>query len=285
MKTVEASGRLKLAAIDLDGTLLAPDLQISRANLEALQVLHDGGIQIVIASGRHYLSVRPILENLPLVDWIVTCQGGEVSNRERTEVLGRSFMPRAEVEVALAQAAKFDLSPIVYATNEVLIGELPNDNIAFYEYLSGLKPRRVSRAALTETNAFKVIGIGTASQIASAMAAPPVASIEQVQTHSRIAEFMPRTISKASGLQLLASRLGISPAEVVAFGDADNDIALFKWAGLSVAMAHGWPGAKRSATMISTAGPPETALARAIEMVLQTPATRAGNSHRATGAP
>jgi hydroxymethylpyrimidine pyrophosphatase-like HAD family hydrolase len=44
---------------------------------------------------------------------------------------------------------------------------------------------------------------------------------------------------------------------------------MFQWAGVSVAMAHGWPIAKQSATMIAAAGAPETALARDIEAILQ----------------
>jgi hydroxymethylpyrimidine pyrophosphatase-like HAD family hydrolase len=66
----------------------------------------------------------------------------------------------------------------------------------------------------------------------------------------------------------LAEHLGISTAETVAFGDADNDIPLFEWAGVSVAMPHGWPTAQRHATAIGPEGPPETALARAVDLAL-----------------
>jgi hydroxymethylpyrimidine pyrophosphatase-like HAD family hydrolase len=79
---------------------------------------------------------------------------------------------------------------------------------------------------------------------------------------------MPSGITKATGLQSLATHLKISPADAVVFGDADNDIPMFQWAGLSVAMAHSWPTAIANASLTSAAGPPETALARAINNIL-----------------
>ena len=52
------------------------------------------------------------------------------------------------------------------------------------------------------------------------------------------------------------------------FGDVENDIPMFEWAGVSVAMAHGWPLALRKAKCVAPDGVPETALARAVDLVL-----------------
>ena len=56
---------------------------------------------------------------------------------------------------------------------------------------------------------------------------------------------------------------------VVAFGDGENDVPMFEWAGMSVAMPHGWPLALARAKLIAPAGPPETALARGVDLILQ----------------
>jgi HAD superfamily hydrolase (TIGR01484 family) len=55
---------------------------------------------------------------------------------------------------------------------------------------------------------------------------------------------MPAEVSKGSALATLALRLGIPPATAVVFGDGENDIPMFEWAGMSVAMPHGWPLAR-----------------------------------------
>jgi hypothetical protein len=82
-------------------------------------------------------------------------------------------------------------------------------------------------------------------------------------------EFMPADVSKGSALATLALRLGIQPAAAVVFGDGDNDIPMFEWAGMSVAMPHGWPLARAKAKLVAPEGPPETALARGVDLILQ----------------
>jgi hypothetical protein len=89
-----------------------------------------------------------------------------------------------------------------------------------------------------------------------------------VRTNVRFLEFMPASVSKGSALTLLALRLGIAPSAAVAFGDGENDIPMFDWAGASVAMAHGWPAAIRQAKWVAPNGPVETAFARGVELVL-----------------
>ena len=72
-------------------------------------------------------------------------------------------------------------------------------------------------------------------------------------------------------LQLSCSITCIFSADwvAVAFGDGENDVPMFDWAGMSVAMPHGWPLALARAKLIAPADPPETALARGVELILQ----------------
>jgi Cof subfamily protein (haloacid dehalogenase superfamily) len=267
MTETSKKSRMKLAAIDLDGTLLGPDLAVSPENLRAVRALQEHGIEVVIASGRHYLSIRQFLAALPEVRWIVSVQGGEISNRERDLILARNFMGKPGVEAALDEAGKLGATPIAYGVDGIYTTVPPNDDLAFYESLSGMAPVQSSRASLSRVPIFKVIWAGTPEQVTAFMAGPG-AGLRGVRTHGRIVEFMPEGISKASGLETLAAHLKISKREAVAFGDADNDIPMFRWAGLSYAMAHGWPEAIAGASRTSPAGPPETALARAIDAML-----------------
>ncbi len=100
--------------------------------------------------------------------------------------------------------------------------------------------------------------------------------LQVVQTGERFLEIMPQATTKSSGLSALARHLGVRASETLVFGDGDNDVPMFRWAGLSVAMPHGWPAALRAASRIAPVGPPETALARSVhwlfsEGLLETP--------------
>ena len=77
MKTIRNIRSVRLAAIDLDGTLLGPDLKISTENRSAVRRLADAGLEVVLASGRHYRAILPYALQLPEVKWIVSSQGGE----------------------------------------------------------------------------------------------------------------------------------------------------------------------------------------------------------------
>src|SRR3954464_4077667 len=90
----------RLAAVDLDGTLLGPDLQISTENKDALRRLQDAGASVVLASGRHYQSMIPFAREIPGVAWILSAQGGEVSDLERKKILFQRFLERSLAQQA-----------------------------------------------------------------------------------------------------------------------------------------------------------------------------------------
>ena len=260
--------KFKLAAIDLDGTLLGPTQLISEENVRAVQDLQAAGTQVVLASGRHYDSMRKYAEILHGVQWIVSSQGGEVCDLERKTVLCRKFLRGAEVERTLEQGRSLGFSTVAYTVEEVFTESAWDDGLDFYVDLAGLKPVVIERAELLKRDIFKVIWIGTTEGLTKAAEEMPATSIQVVRTHKRFLEFMPADVSKGMALEVLASRLGIDASEAVVFGDGENDIPMFEWAGTSVAMPHGWPLALKKATRVAPEGADETALARAVEMVL-----------------
>ena len=93
------------------------------------------------------------------------------------------------------------------------------------------------------------------------------ATVQRVRTHARLLESMPTAVSKATALKIVAKRLGVTSGEAIAFGDGDNDVPLFEWCGVSVAMSHGWPAAIAAASHITPEGDAETALARGVDMM------------------
>ena len=64
-------------------------------------------------------------------------------------------------------------------------------------------------------------------------------------------EIMPKHVSKASALWKICGRLGISMNEVMAFGDAQNDLKMLQQVGIGVAMGNAMDEAKYAATVIT----------------------------------
>lgn len=264
------SSQFKLAAIDLDGTLLGPDHAISPANAEAVRRLQAAGAQVILASGRHYNSMRKYVEALRGVQWVVSCQGGELSNADRTTVLNRQFLSAADVKQTMEAGRAHGFTAVAYAVEGIFSDAKWDAEMDFYTELAGHRPVSQTSEALFARPMFKVIWMGdpaALSRLAIESIVPP--QVQAVRTNARFMEFMPADVSKASALNILARHFGIRPAETVVFGDGENDIPMFDWAGTSVAMPHGWPLAIQRAKFVAPDGPAETALARAVDMVLQ----------------
>ncbi|HEY3915723.1 MAG TPA: Cof-type HAD-IIB family hydrolase [Verrucomicrobiae bacterium] len=260
---------IKLAAIDLDGTLLGPDRKISAANAKAIRRLQSAGVRVVLASGRHYHNMRRYAEELEEVQWVASCQGGELCDTRREEILCREFLPLAMGREIVAKGRSLGLSPIVYTVDDILTDCEWNANVQFYAELSGRAPRVTRSDNLAAGPMFKVIWIGEPHQIETAVKLDNAAdaAVQRVRTHARLLESMPTAVSKASALKIVAKRLGVTSGEAIAFGDGDNDVPLFEWCGVSVAMSHGWPAAIAAASHITPEGDAETALARGVDMM------------------
>jgi Cof subfamily protein (haloacid dehalogenase superfamily) len=260
----------RLAAIDLDGTLLGPDREIGDDNRFAVERLAKAGLEVVLASGRHFRSMQGYARKLPEVKWVVSSQGAEVSRADRSAILARRFLREPDVRGLMEAAMQRGFSAIYYGSDHVFAPGGPREDLDAYAALSGLTPRLVSPGELLGMPVHKVLWWGRPRAIADLNSDRSLDAfgLQGVQTESRIFEFMPVETSKASALEILVADLGLTAENVVAFGDGDNDIPMFDWAGLSFAMPHGGENARARATRVAPAGPPHSAFARAVDLLL-----------------
>ncbi len=256
---------LKLAAVDLDGTLLGPDKRISPENLAALARLNAAGIEILVATGRHLTRISDYLPHIPNARWAVTCQGAAVHEIASRRPLRALHLGVAETRHLIETGRRLGLASVVYAQDLVRTTQQGEWVDLYGRYAGGL-PLRTSDDELTRLPTHKVVWLGSGQEIARLSGLPEVRRIPlyQVRSHENIYEFLPTTATKATGVAEVAELLGIRPSQVVTFGDEDNDIPMFQWAGCSFAMAHGSEGARRAARAIAPDGLPESAFARAV---------------------
>ena len=261
-----------LAAIDLDGTLFGHDGIIGSENAAALDRLVVHGYAIVLASGRHPRNMAALAAGLPMVSGIVACQGGEVADRQRTRILAQTFMQPEDVAAVVAAGLHEGFGVVAYTVD----GEhTPADGPAVdrYRRIAQTDINYLDPAALVAERVFKVMWIAPQPQLDAFLAGGgsarfQPAAADPVRSHSEVFEYGPRGVSKATGTAVLARELGVPPARVAAFGDADNDVPLFAWAGFSVAMPHAQPEVRGRATAVAPDGSPESAFARGVDLLL-----------------
>ena len=91
---------------------------------------------------------------------------------------------------------------------------------------------------------------------------------EIVVTAPELLEFNAPDATKATAVATVATHYGVAQADVVAFGDGLNDVALLRWAGCGVAVSHAQPAARDAADLVVPEGDANTSLARGIALIL-----------------
>ncbi len=263
----------KLAAIDLDGTLLNPDRQISEENKAAVAKLRANNIEVVLASGRKHEDIYRFHQELELTSPILSCHGALVKDPVTGEVISNRNIPMEIVMHLLQEAVANELSWVVYDERGV---HLCRSEYWLSEYVRRTCFDRPNICDSIEdyvfTHAEKVNWMGDEEIIRREfrrMFDMYAGKLTTVITDPDHLEFTLHGADKASGLIDLTARLGIAQEEVLAFGDSNNDVTMLSWAGLGVAMSHGTTQARLAAKMISAPGDEGASLARAVDSILQ----------------
>jgi Cof subfamily protein (haloacid dehalogenase superfamily) len=259
----------RLAAVDLDGTLLGPDKAISEQNAAAVRRLNENGAQVIIASGRRHQNSIRFQRQLQLTGPIIACQGGLIRDGESGNVIEAHFLPQTAAREIANEAGQYGVQAIYYHLDHLYVPEQNNQWIDLYESRVGERAETLpDLSQLDGRRALKIVWYG--DPVVLKKVRPEIADryhgkVDVLSTESENLEFMPRGINKAAALEKVAHEFGVPREQVLAFGDAENDLQMLAWAGMGVAMRHGNPLAIAAARMVSPAGPPETAFARAVE--------------------
>ena len=262
--------RPRLIVTDLDGTLLDASGAVSALNRAALQRAHDQGVPVVVATGRpsRWLGV---LEGLPGIHPEVVVSNGaglfHLHLRRHTVVHG--------LDASLALEVADDLRAAIPGLGFAFewgehFGCEPSVRQSEGEWLV-VAP--LAELAQRDEPVLKLLGFHDEhGSDALAERGREVIGERLTLTHSHMGEYGLLEISaagvtKASALADVCNRLGVEPADVVAFGDMPNDLPMLTWAGRGYAVAQGHP-MLRQAGLATTDGPQPEAVGRLIEALL-----------------
>ena len=244
---------VKLIATDLDGTLLGPAAQISQRSLDALHLARQAGVEVVAATGRGWHSATQVLAEARSIQHLVCSNGALLFDRLAAEIVRYdAIAPDAVGVAARAVHRAFDdigmgweLSDGTFGWDEVFL-----DHNRAIELRDG--HTRVERLPVDDPPAavLKLLvsarGLGE-EELLDRLAPHMPEDIETTASGISFVEITGRGVHKAKALQDLCDDLAITPADVVAFGDNRNDVAMLEWAGTSYAMANGHPAARAAA--------------------------------------
>ena len=269
--------RFALAAIDIDDTLVGPDGVISDANAAAVARLLAQGTRVVLASGRSHANMLPFHRALGLPPGpIISAQGAVVQDSETGAVRFEYAIRPTDVLDVTQEGRASGFAVQHYRPTGVYVER--RTEWTDYDQSRNSEPHRLvpdllaagERGAVPDDVA-KIIWLGGPDPINAMLASVHArydARLTVTRTDPPYLEFSAQNVNKATALAAVAAELGVAQAQVLAFGDGNNDAAMLAWAGLGVAMPHARDSARTAANQIGPDGDPETALARALATVL-----------------
>lgn len=255
---------IRIIALDLDGTLLNSNKELTERNYRALEAAAARGIEIVPTTGRFFGAMPAVIRDLSFVNYVITINGAQVRSIHTGEVLYRAEIPwRQAVEIM----SFLDTLPVVY--------DCFMDNAAFMtaalkeridECTDDLHYRKMVRELRQSVPELKAFITERGQDVQKSQFFTMDMALRQ-----RMLDELPRRFpgiittaallhnveinheraNKGAAVLALAEHLGCGAENVMAFGDGLNDLSMIRAAGTGVVMANAFDEVKRYADYIT----------------------------------
>ena len=261
----------RLAACDLDGTLLGPHKEISPANVEAVRRLQGSGVRFVIASGRRHQNSVRFYDELGLSGLMISCSGALAQDPHTGEVLREVLIPAALADELVAHGEDGGWMVIYYHRDGLYVNRRDHwtelyesrvgERAAFHP--GGLR-------ALRGEAALKIVWYGDPDALQGLRAGIEADYRERLSvlsTDKENLEFLAPAANKAEAVSAVAAHYEVNRDATLAFGDGENDAPMLRWVRCGVAVDRANDLAKEAARLVGPPGPPEESFARAVGAV------------------
>lgn len=243
--------RIRLLALDLDGTTLRSGGRLSDFNRRELMRVHEAGVHIVAASGRAFASLPGEVLSLPCTEYAITSNGAavyEVSSKKRIQahylkrLAVRSLLRIAEEAGVMIEGfvdgvpyAREDYveNPMRFGASAWSVDYIKRTRRPVEDIVSFLTEHETELDSLDLITGDMAKKAWLRSRILR-----EVPDIYLTSSVPSLLEISDAHAGKASGLRFLAEYLGILQEETAAFGNAENDMDMMRWAGIGVAVAN-----------------------------------------------
>ncbi len=247
--------RIRLIALDLDGTLLNSSLKLSERNAEAVRRAMDRGVKIVFATSRWFGLAKRTADRLG-IDAPLICSNGAVIRRPQdgSEILHL----RLDQEVAHEVAALGDERGWeMFTTIEDATFMRPRPGVTPESLPGGLRisDRQADEVARGRPTAVLVFGDDAVEEISQRLL--PAYDGRAKFSRNRPVNLPPYIVlthpeaDKASALEIVCRQMDVSLSDVMAMGDSESDLTMLRLAGLGIAMDNSTEEVKRAAAHVA----------------------------------
>lgn len=263
---------VRLIAIDLDGTLLHDDMTISNYSRQVIKKAQSRGYEIVVATGRMWDSAKAKADTLQLGNVPLICYTGAwIMMSETGEPVRQEGLSPDLASAILLESKKRGWNATSFM-DDVIYMDKPNGTEKKYQKYRSKKPvylgenfyhpeKLVTRIVFADPSLEKRMAIRqTVEDKFSGLVDVVFPGDDFVDVHKK-------GVNKGAAVRFLCDQKGISPDEVMAFGNTENDVPLLRMAGFSYAVSNADEVAKKAARALCPSNE-EDGVAKTIEDML-----------------
>jgi len=260
--------RVSLVVSDVDGTLVTRDKVLTPRAAAAVARLHAAGIAFSICSSRPPFGLRMLIEPLQLRLPLGGYNAGAIVNPDLS-VVEQQLLPPAAAREAVATFRRSRIDCWVFAGNQWLVANPQGSHVAHETRTVQTAPTIVPEFTDAHFAAVgKIVGPSDDHALVASLAAELQTRLDGRANVARsqlyYCDVTAPGVDKGRLVDLLASRLGVPQDEILALGDGENDVEMFRRAGFAVAMGNA-ADAVKAAAQETTLSNEEDGFAAAVE--------------------
>jgi Cof subfamily protein (haloacid dehalogenase superfamily) len=252
-----------MIVVDMDGTLLKDNKEVSEVNKEAIKKARESGVRLVICTGRIFTSAKAYAKLLGAMSPIIASNGAYIREKDKEEVIFEKILDKDKLLKSIEMIKSYGLVPHIYTTNTIYTEKLIHSSKNYATWNEGLD--EIDRVIIEIVDDLsEVINDGKRKFIKAVVMSEDLEKLKELKNKIQNevdVEIMSSTFnnfeitakgtSKGNGVKILAEFYGIKKDEIICIGDNENDISMIKYAGLGVAMANSSEEVKKIAKYVT----------------------------------
>jgi Cof subfamily protein (haloacid dehalogenase superfamily) len=228
--------KYKMLVIDMDDTLLTDDHKISEENKEMLLKAQEKGVYVILASGRPTPAMTAYAKELQMESYMISYNGAVISDLKEDKIIFEQMLTQEQIHELYDYSIKSKTHIITYIDGKV-VSETNSEYIDIELRIAGLVHNKVSSfKAAVQSSAVKCILLAEPGYLKEVekdlKKAMPHLSVSMSKPF--FLEVAQNGIDKGASIKLLAEKLNILQSEIIAVGNAGNDLTMIEYAGLGV---------------------------------------------------
>ncbi|MFV7234668.1 Cof-type HAD-IIB family hydrolase [uncultured Flavobacterium sp.] len=229
--------KYKMLVLDMDDTLLTDDHTISNENKEMLLKAQELGVHVILASGRPTPAMTAYAKELQLHNsYMISYNGAVITDLKEDKVIFEQTLTQEQIHDLYDYSLKSKTHIITYLDGKI-VSETDSEYIEIEKNITGLEHNKVlSFKDEVKSAAVKCILLEEPSYLKQVEEDLKIAMPHLSVSMSKpfFLEVAQNGIDKGASIKFLAEKLNILQSEIIAVGNAGNDLTMIQYAGLGV---------------------------------------------------